>query len=233
MTMYELLKNALPNNHSKQVSYRYITDKLLQREDVNTIMDLGCGKGYSVDYFRSKKQNIKWFGVDIESSPEVDSRTRTDVIFRSFDGINLPFADSSFDMVFSNQVFEHVRYPEELLKDVCRVLRVGGYFVGSVSHLEPYHSHSLWNYTPYGFKVLIEDSGLNLVELRPGIDALTLIARRICRGHKFFMRYSRKDSPLNTLIDIMSFILRKKHDEINLIKLLFCGQFVFLAKKKG
>jgi hypothetical protein len=67
--------------------------------------------------------------------------------------------------------FEHVRHPEELLSDIARVLRPGGQSIGSTSQLEPYHSLSLWNYTPYGFRVLVEGAGLKLDKIRPSIDA--------------------------------------------------------------
>jgi SAM-dependent methyltransferase len=229
----ELIKKFIPDDHSRQVSSIFILDKIFNSGiKVNSVLDLGCGKGDSVDYFRKKNPDIKWVGVDIECSPEVSLRKRTDAEFVAFDGINLPFEKESFDLIFSNQVFEHVRYPERLLKEVYRVLNKGGYFVGSVSHLEPYHSLSIWNYTPYGFKILIEESGMELKEIRPGIDVLTLIIRRAFRGHKCFDRYWRKESPLNKLIGFVSFFMHKKHNEINLIKLLFCGQFIFVAQKK-
>ena len=229
--MFEFLKDFLPKDHSEQVTSWYFTDEILRRNNIHNVIDLGCGAGDSMDYFKKKNPNIKWVGVDIESSPEVNSRTRNDVKFMTFDGINLPFDNNSLDMVFSNQVFEHVKYPRGLLKEVQRVLVPGGYFVGSTSHLEPYHSHSLWNYTPYGFKVLIEEAGMRLKEIRPEIDAFTLLVRRISRDHAFFNRYSKRETLVNKLIGLIGFIARKEHDKINLIKLLFCGQFAFLAQK--
>ncbi|MFH1678715.1 MAG: class I SAM-dependent methyltransferase, partial [Candidatus Omnitrophota bacterium] len=187
--------------------------------------------GNSIKYFKMNDPGIRWIGVDIKSSVELNLRIWKNAEFITFDGVNLPFEDESIDLVFCSQVFEHVKYPRKLLKEIRRVLVPGGYFVGSASHLEPYHSLSLWNYTPYGFKILIEESGMKLKEIRPGIDALTLIVRRFFRGSKVFSRYWKKESPLNRLINFTGFITRKKHDEINLIKLLFCGQFVFLVEK--
>ncbi|MFH0772093.1 MAG: class I SAM-dependent methyltransferase, partial [Candidatus Omnitrophota bacterium] len=156
-----------------------------------------------------------------------------DCEFVTFDGIRLPFKNDSFDMIFSNQVLEHVINPKALLVEVGRVLKPGGYFTGSISHLETYHSYSLWNYTPYGFKILIGDSGMKLKELRPGIDALTLMLRRGFKDNKFFNRYWISESPFNRLIGFISFIKRKKNREINLLKLLFCGQFMFLVQKNN
>lgn len=234
--MRELLKGILPGDSSRQATPWHVFEKMLPNgtsppSGTLRVLDLGCGSGSSKEYFKEKNPNSKWVGVDIASSPEVDQRDDAvgDVV--TFDGIVLPFLDNQFDVVFSVQVFEHVSHPRELLKEACRVLRPGGFFIGSVSHLEPYHSHSLWNYTPYGFKMLIEESGMKVKEIRPGIDVLTMILSRMCRDHRFFSRYWKRESPLNKMITLIGGILRKGHTEINLIKLLFCGQFVFLAQK--
>ncbi len=234
--LYDKLKDVIPDDHSYQVIATYFTDLLFECKDIQIVMDLGCGAGNSIDYFRKKNPNVKWIGLDIESSPEVNSRTRADGEFRTFDGINIPFKEDYFDLIYCNQVFEHVQYPRKLLKEVNRVLKQRGYFVGSVSHLEPYHSYSLWNYTPYGFALLIKEAGLELVEIRPSIDALTLITRRGFVGGLSFLRqyssrYWRKESPLNQLVNIITRIMRKNHKKINLIKLVLCGQFCFLVQK--
>ena len=44
-------------------------------------------------------------------------------------GNQLPFADGSFDLVTANMVMEHIEQPQELLKEVRRVLVPGGRFV--------------------------------------------------------------------------------------------------------
>ena len=194
-------------------------------------MDLGCGDGNTLDYFRRKSQGVRWVGIDIEKSPEVESRTRTDGEFHTFNGIHIPFDDNHFDLIYCNQVFEHVRHPIDLLKEVNRVLRPNGYFVGSTSHLEPYHSYSLWNYTPYGFCLLIEEIGLHVVEIRPSIDSLTLIVRRGLGRSRFFSLWWEKESPLNLVISLYGKVMRKSPVWINTVKLLFCGQFCFLVHK--
>jgi SAM-dependent methyltransferase len=47
----------------------------------------------------------------------------------------LTYADSSFDFVITEDVFEHVRHPEKGFREIFRVLRPGGYHVFTI----PFH----------------------------------------------------------------------------------------------
>ena len=222
----------VPKDSSRQASSFSLTELVADRMPKSAkVLDLGCGIGASADFFQKILPGAQWIGLDIDESPEVAARTRTGVEFHSFDGINIPFADESFDLIFSNQVLEHVRHPAELLKEARRVLKPAGVMVGSTSQLEPYHSYSIRNYTPYGFRLMLEEAGLHLEEIRPGIDSLTLITRLGLGRPRFFTRWFRKESPLNKLISLAGKLTRKSPAEINVIKLIFCGQFSFVARK--
>jgi len=235
--MYEDLIElwCIPGDHTRQVNSNIIVKGLIAKKsnNIKVVLDLGCGKGDSVDLFRELGPTIEWYGLDIEISPEVKNRTRTDIEFFSFDGINIPFQDNFFDLIYSNQVLEHVRKPEALLANVQRVLRPNGYFVGSVSQLEPYHSQSVWNFTPHGFCQLIKDAGLVLLEIRPSIDSLTLIIRSGLGRPRFFSRWWDKESPLNKVINFTGWLTRKSKKEINLAKVILSGQFCFIVQKSN
>jgi SAM-dependent methyltransferase len=195
-----------------------------------SVLDLGCGAGDSVQQFRDVNPDVRWTGVDIERSPEVEARRRTDASFVVFDGVHLPFEDGSFDAVYCKQVLEHVRAPAPLLAEVARVLRPGGLFAGSTSQLEPFHSYSTWNYTPYGLKLLLDEAGLGLVELRPGIDSLALIVNRGAGMRRWTRRWWSVESPLNRVADGYGRLRRLEPVQVNAIKLMLCGQFAFLAR---
>ncbi len=231
--MWDLIKDCIPTDHAKQVTSTYYIERLMKNAPRGCmVLDLGCGDGRSVDTFRRFDPAVQWHGLDIESSPEVSQRKRSDAIFQSYDGVHIPFPDASFDIVFSHQVFEHVRHPEPLLKEVARVLRPRAAFVGSVSCLEPYHSYSLWNYTPYGWRVLLESAGLKPVEFRPGIDSIALIQRQF-QGRPPEARAWFNKSPLNEDIDRWGAETQRNPALINLRKLQYCGHVNFHAIKPG
>jgi len=67
--------------------------------------------------------------------------------FHHLDATTLPFADSSFDLVYSIATFEHVSDPLETLKTIKRLLRPGGY--GYIQAAPLYYSpfgHHMFGY---------------------------------------------------------------------------------------
>jgi SAM-dependent methyltransferase len=197
------------------------------------VLDLGCGAGDSVEQFRSLNPDVRWLGVDLEESPEVASRTRTDAEFRSFDGRSIPAEDASVDVVYCKQVLEHVEGRATLIEDVARVLRPGGLFLGSTSQLEPYHSLSVGNLTPYGLARLMRAAGIDPVELRPGIDGITLTAHRAFGMPAVTRRYWARESPLNRAVGLVARARRIDVRQANAIKLLLCGQFAFAGRRRA
>lgn len=231
----ELLGPALPSDHARQAIADHYIDREIGRPHGRPwrVLDLGCGSGSSVDYFRARDPAVEWIGLDVPDSPEAG--TRTDAPFQTFDGVSIPFGDGSFDLVYCKQVLEHVRHPNPLLDEVHRILTAGGYFAGSTSQLEPFHSLSMCNYTPVGFSEMVHEAGLTLVEVRPGIDGLTLIARRLVgRGRRIDRLWGRwwgGQSPLNRVIDGYGHGAGLNVRSVNATKLLFSGQFTFLTQR--
>ena len=227
----ELLGPRVPCDHARQTSAAEVAAQVLSGVEAPAVLDLGCGTGDSVDLFRRLAPGVSWIGLDIEDSAEVRMRTRADAEFRTFDGERIPSESCRCDLVYCAQVLEHVRRPAPLLGEAARVLRPGGHLAGSTSQLEPYHSRSTFGYTPYGLTLLLEEAGLEVLELRPSIDALTLILRRGLGGPRRFDRWWSRESPLNRAIGCFARAARLDTAGANTAKLLFCGQFTFLARR--
>lgn len=122
------------------------------------LLDVGCGSKPYEELF----DVTSYVGIDVEVSGHnhVDSR-----VDQFYDGKSIPFDDASFDSVFSSEVFEHVKDIEELIREINRVLKPGGYlgftcpFVWE-EHEQPYDFR---RYTTFGLYDLLQRNGFEVV----------------------------------------------------------------------
>jgi SAM-dependent methyltransferase len=90
------------------------------------VLDVGCGMGMYTSAFLRYTSHV--FGVEIEADRALEARTRTRGIARAV-GETLPFADNTFDVVFSHEVLEHVVDDCLCARELVRVARPGGRIV--------------------------------------------------------------------------------------------------------
>lgn len=126
------------------------------------LLDLGCGPRDQAPFLEGL--GFAYVGLDL-FHPAADLRA---------DARALPFSGASIDAVFSYAVLEHVPHPWLTLSEVARVLRPGGWFVGTVSQGEPFHA-SYVHLTPWGLQQLLLDAGLDLLRLWPSGDTLSAL----------------------------------------------------------
>ena len=79
------------------------------------LLDVGCGDGRVASLLRESVSELTVEGVEV--LPRADCA----IACRPFDGIHLPFPDSSFDVCLIVDVLHHTSDPLSLLRDACRV----------------------------------------------------------------------------------------------------------------
>lgn len=92
----------------------------------SSVLDLGCGRGGVVELFWKDVRFAA--GLDPDSASLAEHRAEGMPVVTAR-GEYLPFAGDSFDLVVSIWVLEHLRSPENVFREVRRVLRAGGHFV--------------------------------------------------------------------------------------------------------
>lgn len=107
-------------------------------------MVLDCGSGYKSDSYPHVVQ------MEIVDYPNVDVLSVNQ---------RLPFADDSFDAVFSLDVLEHVNDPFLSAGEICRVLRPGGYLYVDLPFLQSEHGYPnhFFNATRSGLRRLFTE----------------------------------------------------------------------------
>ena len=90
------------------------------------VLDLGCGRGGVVELFWRDVKLAAGLDPDVPSLAE--HRAPGMPVIRGL-GEHIPFADESFDLIVSVWVLEHLERPEEVFREVSRVLRPRGHFV--------------------------------------------------------------------------------------------------------
>jgi SAM-dependent methyltransferase len=107
------------------------------------LLEVGCGMG--TDLLQFARGGAEVTGVDLTARSIEISRRHFAVYdargdFAIADGESLPFADGSFEVVYSNGVLHHTPDTEGAVREVHRVLRLGGlarvmlYHRGSVAY---------------------------------------------------------------------------------------------------
>lgn len=93
-------------------------------KDDSVVLDLGAGAGILKQMnFKGVARHIS--GIDLD--PRVLENPFLDDAKIS-DGKSIPYPDENFDIVFCDNVFEHLADPLEIFKEVSRVLKPGGLF---------------------------------------------------------------------------------------------------------
>jgi SAM-dependent methyltransferase len=114
-------------------NHKFVLDFAVSRKPHGRYLDFGCGKGEVVAAGLARGCDI--WGIDDFS---LNARPSCDRIVAVSGTMQIPFPASYFDVIVSNQVFEHIEDHRRVLSEFRRILKPGGVMV----HLFP--SREVW-----------------------------------------------------------------------------------------
>jgi len=105
------------------------------------VLEVGVGAGS--DHLQWARAGAECYGVDLTRRAIEITQARFNLYgfktnLRQIDAEILPFPDDSFDVVYSWGVIHHAEHPEQIVREVRRVLKPSGLFIGML-----YGRHSL------------------------------------------------------------------------------------------
>lgn len=111
---------------NKPAQLKWFTDKLPLNSD-SVVLDLNCGTGIVARSIAPKVAEVH--GTDLSRHLLDFARTKPveNVDFQRAEAAELPYADNTFDVVFSRMSFNHLMHREEVVAEMRRVCKPGGH----------------------------------------------------------------------------------------------------------
>ena len=108
------------------------------------VLDIACGEGYGSNLLAATARHV--VGVDKDAETIGAARLRYPcgdrLVFLQGDALELPVADSSFDVVVTFETLEHLQDAERFLAEIKRVLTPGGLLIVSTPNAPEYRKSS-------------------------------------------------------------------------------------------
>ena len=98
--------------------------ELFGKTKANNVLDVGCGEGFTIQYLYDHYPQIDFQGIDLSQKTIAIAKENNPYAKFSVGSITeIPYPDSSFDLVICSEVLEHLENPEKALIELIRVSR--------------------------------------------------------------------------------------------------------------
>ena len=118
---YECLAGDYSKRANVHANERYRLECLDALQGCRSVLDVGCG---TADLLFEMRHHLTVLGIDLTPA-RLESGPGRGYVAAAAAG-HLPFDDNVFDGAYSINLLEHVPEPGQVLKEIARVVRVGG-----------------------------------------------------------------------------------------------------------
>lgn len=125
--MYNLAQRTQKANKTIAVIKDYLQKNNLLQKDLS-LLDIGCSTGYLTTTYSSVFTNVTGLDIDEKAIQHAQCENSSEHIkFQVGDSMNINFPENSFDAITCTHIYEHVPNSTQLLKEIYRVLKPGGF----------------------------------------------------------------------------------------------------------
>lgn len=195
-----MTKTPLPSNFVKHTSKNPIQKiliknfyssliSLVKSLKPETILDAGCGEGFTMDTLSKNRIAERIEGVEYsKESIILGKKLFPNLTFRQGTVYKLPYKDNSFDLIICTEVLEHLEESAKALREMLRVSKK--YLIVSVPN-EPFFMLSNFlrgknlsrlgndeghinHWNPLSFKRYLEKNGIKIKEIKLPFPWITI-----------------------------------------------------------
>lgn len=128
MAKTQVTSNFLKHTSKNPIQKFLITNfyktfiKLAKSVNPTSILDVGCGEGFSLNKLNENNIGEKLEGVDYSKEAiSIGKKLFPNLSLKQDSIYNLPYKDNTFDIVLSTEVLEHLENPKKALREILRV----------------------------------------------------------------------------------------------------------------
>lgn len=142
MSRTSVLRERLASVYTESVDevYEVVARTVRRLAPFPRVLDLGCYDGTYTARLAVEAQARETVGVELLAGPAARARAQgIEVTEADLEG-PIPLPDGTFDLVHANQVIEHVRHTDGLLREMYRLTRPGGTALVCTNNLASWHN---------------------------------------------------------------------------------------------
>jgi SAM-dependent methyltransferase len=198
----------------------FVEEKLSKLPSNTLLLDAGCGSQSFKKFCGHLNYRAQDFGKykgDLKETFNVKPEYTYGDLDYVGDIWNIDERDSTFDNILCTEVFEHIPYPIETVKEFRRLLKKNGKLIltapcNSLRHMDPYYFYS--GFSDRWYEKILNESGFEIISISPVGDHYRWVSTELLRtmlSHSLFAKilllpafifyYSRKknENSINSL----------------------------------
>jgi SAM-dependent methyltransferase len=141
---------------AEKMYQRQVQSLLIAEKDQVIALDCGCSNGEKSSEILGNLGARLVLGVDIEHHRLIEARKRGIGAVQVDLSGGLCFANESVDIIYSNQVIEHLCNTDRFISEIYRVLKRGAYAIICTENLASWHNifSLLFGFQPFSLTII-------------------------------------------------------------------------------